>query len=159
MRRSAPRSGRRSCEYCGTPLHERVWRHQSKRCPGYSDLWAMDTYVCFGENLKAHGGEAVLFSVTAPGSDQLPWDESACTVAGEHEHSGSWAVRSKRAKHFYGTSPRSIVSLLRNARRNGEPTLRFAGSAPSARSASASPGGNFRSAAFCTPTSFCRWRR
>jgi hypothetical protein len=28
----------------------------------------MDTYVCFGENLKAHGGEAVLFSVTANGS-------------------------------------------------------------------------------------------
>jgi hypothetical protein len=88
MRRSAPRSGRRSCEYCGTPLHERAWRHQSKRCPGYADLWAMDTYVCLGENLKAHGGEAVLFSVTAPGSDHLRWDESACTVAGDHEHSG-----------------------------------------------------------------------
>jgi hypothetical protein len=36
-------------------LPERVWSHQSKRCPGYSDLWQMDVYVCFGENLKAHG--------------------------------------------------------------------------------------------------------
>ncbi len=48
----------------------------------------MDVYVCFGENLKAHGTEAVLFSVTAPGSDHLPWDESACAVAGDHKHSG-----------------------------------------------------------------------
>jgi hypothetical protein len=48
----------------------------------------MDTYVCFGENLKAHRSEAVLSSVNAPGADQLPWDREACTVAGEHRHSG-----------------------------------------------------------------------
>jgi hypothetical protein len=47
----------------------------------------MDTYV-FGENLKPHGGEAVLSSVNAPRANQIPWDRDACTVAGEHKHSG-----------------------------------------------------------------------
>jgi hypothetical protein len=115
MRRLAPRSGWRLCEYCGSPLHERAWRHQSKRCPGYSDLWAMDTFVCFGENLKTHGSEAVLFSVTAPGADQLPWDETTCRVEGEHRHSGALGCQveagqallwNESAQHRFSTAQR-----------------------------------------------------
>lgn len=130
MRRSAPRSGRRSCEYCGTALHERAWRHQSKRCPGYADLWAMDTYVCFGENLKAHGGEAVLFSVTAPGSDHLHWDESACAVAGDHEHSGKLGcqVEAGQALLWNERAQQRFSDAQREAKRRADMALRRLGS-------------------------------
>ena len=122
MRRSAPPRGRRLCEYCGTALHERAWRHQSKRCPGYSDLWAMDTYVCFGENLKAHGGEAVLFTVTAPGSDHLAWDESACAVAGDHKHSGELGcqIEAGQALLWNESAQRHFSTAQREAKRRAD---------------------------------------
>jgi len=130
MRRSALRSGWRSCEHCGAPLHERAWRHQSKRCPGYSDLWAMDTYVCFGENLKAHGREAVLFSVTAPGADQLPWDARACRVPGEHRHSGELGcqVEAGQALLWNESAQHRFSTAQREAKRCADRELRRLGS-------------------------------
>ena len=35
----------------------------------------------------------VLLAVTAPGADQLPWDESHCRPLGNHRHSGSLGCR------------------------------------------------------------------
>jgi hypothetical protein len=130
MVRSAPLSGQRSCKYCGSPLPERAWRHQSKRCPGYSDLWAMDTYVCFDENLKVHGSEAVLFSVTAPGSDHLPWDESACAVAGEHNHSGELGcqVEAGQALVWNQSAQHRFSTAQREAKRRADIALRRLGS-------------------------------
>jgi len=40
----------------------------------------------FHRNLDGRAG--VIVTVTAEGSDLLPWDESACTVEGPHKHSG-----------------------------------------------------------------------
>jgi len=126
----APRKGGRLCEHCRSFLPARVWRHQSKKCPGYSDLWAMDTYVCFGENLKAHGGDAVLFSVTAPGSDHLPWDESACTVGGEHKHSGEVGcqVEAGQALLWNESAQHRFSTAQREAKRRADIALRRLGS-------------------------------
>jgi hypothetical protein len=122
---------RRVCPDCGAQLHERAWRHQSKRCPGYSDLWAMDVYVCFGENRKAHGTEAVLFSITAPGADELPWDESACTVAGPHRHSGELGcqVEAGQATLWNESAQHRFSTAQREAKRRADVALRKLGSA------------------------------
>jgi hypothetical protein len=90
----------------------------------------MDTYVCFGENLKAHGGEAVLFSVTAPGSDHLHWDESACAVAGDHEHSGKLGcqVEAGQALLWNERAQQRFSDAQREAKRRADMALRRLGS-------------------------------
>jgi hypothetical protein len=126
----APRRAGRACEHCGAFLHERAWRHPSKRCPGYSDLWAMDTYVCFGENLKAHGSEAVLFTVTAPGSDHLPWDEDACSVADDDKHLRALGcqVEAGQALLWNETAQHRFSTAQREAKRRADIALRGFGS-------------------------------
>jgi hypothetical protein len=90
----------------------------------------MDTYVCFGENLKVHGSEAVLFSVTAPGSDHLRWDESACAVAGEHNHSGELGceVEAGQALVWNESAQHRFSTAQREAKRRADIALRRLGS-------------------------------
>jgi hypothetical protein len=46
------------------------------------------------ENLAVYeGGSVVVLAVTAPGADELPWDESHCRPLGDHRHSGSLGCR------------------------------------------------------------------
>jgi hypothetical protein len=126
----APLRAGRVCEHCGSFLQERAWRHQSKRCPGYSDMWQMDVYVCLAENLKAHGTEAVLFSVTAPGADQLPWDEDRCRVAGKHKHTGELGceVESGQALLWNESAQSRFSTAQREAKRRADIALRKLGS-------------------------------
>lgn len=73
-------------------------------CPGYSHLWAGDQRRKLFVNLDAYAGLApcdrkpqVLFTaVTAPGTNQLPWDEHHCSVLSEHRHSGLIGCRVDR---------------------------------------------------------------
>jgi hypothetical protein len=90
----------------------------------------MDTYVCFGENLKAHGTEAVLFSITAPGADHLPWDLNACRVAGEHRHSGELGcqVESGQALLWNESAQHRFSTAQREAKRRADIALRRLGS-------------------------------
>jgi hypothetical protein len=51
--------------------------------------------------LQAEPGPVVMLTVTAPGADVLPWDETACAIEGPHKHSGTvgckiepWALAS-----------------------------------------------------------------
>jgi hypothetical protein len=90
----------------------------------------MDLYVCFGENLKAHGGEAVLFSVTAPGADQLPWDEGACVVPGKHKHSGELGcqVEAGQALLWNESAQKRFSAAQREAKRQADRALRKLGS-------------------------------
>ena len=81
------------CPDCGTVLHPNVYRHAAKWCPGYAELWAMDVYVLFGENVHEHEGRAALGTLTAPGADFLPWDEQDCAALGPHKHSGELGCR------------------------------------------------------------------
>jgi hypothetical protein len=90
----------------------------------------MDVYVCFGENLKAHGSEAVLFSITAPGADHLPWDESACTIPDPHKHSGQLGcqVEQGQALLWNESAQHRFSTAQREAKRRADIALRKLGS-------------------------------
>ena len=77
-----------------TDLRPRRRLSRRRRCPGYSRLWAGDQRRKLFENLAAYEGESVvLLAVTAPGADQLPWDEDHCRPLGNHRDSGSLDCR------------------------------------------------------------------
>lgn len=65
------------CSHCGRSV---VGSATCKRrsCPGNPRLWALDWRVVLLENLIAYGGKAVMFTLTPPGADVLPWDRSKC---------------------------------------------------------------------------------
>jgi hypothetical protein len=50
-------------------------------CPSYAPLWAYDWRIVLLENLIAYAGKAVLYTLTPPGADVLPWDRSRCSHA------------------------------------------------------------------------------
>jgi hypothetical protein len=59
-------------------------------------VWAGDQRQKLFRNLEVLRGDIVLSAVTAPGAEQLPWDESVCAALGEHEHSGKLGCRVDR---------------------------------------------------------------
>jgi hypothetical protein len=124
------RDGWRRCPDCGTWLPEQVWRHGSKRCPGYSWLWAMDCYVVIGENLGFYRGDGVLLSITAPGAETLDWDLSLCTVTGPHKCSGELGcqVEPKIAAVWNETAQERFTAAQREAKRRADKALRRHGS-------------------------------
>jgi hypothetical protein len=91
-RRRQP-SGR--CTHCGRYTYGRAAVCRRRRCPGYdAPLWAGDQRRKLFENLAVYeGASVVLLAVTAPGADQLPWDESHCRPLGDHRHSGLLGCR------------------------------------------------------------------
>jgi transposase-like protein len=68
----------RVCPCCGrsrfgsTPCKRRT-------CPSYADRWAYDWRIVMLENLIAYGGKALMYTLTPPGADVLPWDRSRCS--------------------------------------------------------------------------------
>lgn len=62
---------------CPTPRNGRSCK--SRRCPACSVLWAGDWRISLFANWDAYKAQVQLVTVTAPGSDVLPWDESACS--------------------------------------------------------------------------------
>lgn len=70
---------------------------RSRRCPEYSHVWAGDQRQKLFCNLEAFGGNVLISAVTAPGSGEMPWDESVCAGLGEHKHSGQFGCRVEHA--------------------------------------------------------------
>ncbi len=126
----ARRAGWHRCHDCGVPLPPEVWRHSSKRCPGYSELWAIDAYVVIGENLAAYGGAGVLLAITAPGSETLDWDRSLCVVQVAHTCSGSLGcqVNPHMAEVWNETAQVRFTRSQREAKRLAGRELRRHGS-------------------------------
>ena len=68
----------RMCVYCGrsrfgsTPCKRRT-------CSSYAPVWAYDWRIVMLENLIAYGGKAVMYTLTPPGEDVLPFDRSRCS--------------------------------------------------------------------------------
>ncbi len=92
---------RRRCAHCGRSIPEPLTRCRRRTCPGYGALWAGDVRRKLFENLQAYADDApmgwkpkvLLGAVTAPGVDQLPWDEEHCAALGAHNHSGLLGCR------------------------------------------------------------------
>src|SRR4051812_46320458 len=68
----------RICGHCGrsrfgaTPCKRRT-------CPSYAAIWAYDWRIVLLENLIAYGGKAVMYTLTPPGANLLPFDRSRCS--------------------------------------------------------------------------------
>ena len=72
--------GFKPCEHCGGVMPLVLSRHRSRRCPGYSVVWARDTMRKIRENLRTYGGLTCVVAITAPGeADGLVWDRSICS--------------------------------------------------------------------------------
>jgi hypothetical protein len=63
---------------CGRPLPEGVRRCSARTCPDFAPIWARDTRRRLLENLRIVK-LTVMFSVTAPGADQYPFDPRFCS--------------------------------------------------------------------------------
>lgn len=94
------------CTHCRRFTYGRAAVCRRRRCPGYAPIWAGDQRRKLFENLGAYHGECVVLAVTAPGSDQLPWDEKHCRPLGAHTHSGLLGCRVDRhaAREFNETT-------------------------------------------------------
>lgn len=103
------------CPHCGRST---VASATCKRrtCPGYSRLWALDWRIVLLENLIAYGGKAVMFTLTPPGADVLPWDRSKCGHA-EGKCSGpAGCVVERAARWRWNASfPRRLQRLYESA--------------------------------------------
>jgi hypothetical protein len=127
---SATRRGRRfhRCS-CGRPIPEGVRRCSARTCPEFAPTWARDTRRRLFVNLERLK-LSVMFSVTAPGADQYPFDPRSCShspgercsgargcrvapevAEGFNRHAGEWwselhraaKTRADRATRFKGT--------------------------------------------------------
>jgi hypothetical protein len=67
----------RVCAHCGRVRGR--WRCKVRTCPSYARTWALDWRIVLLENLIAYGGNAVMYVLTPPGVDRLPWDRAKCT--------------------------------------------------------------------------------
>lgn len=85
--------GIRRCRSCKRPLHGKSSLCRSRKCPEYSHIWAGDQRQKLFRNLEAFAGNVLISAVTAPGVDQLPWDESVCAALGDHKHRGELGCR------------------------------------------------------------------
>jgi hypothetical protein len=83
----------RRCGRCQRPLYGKANVCRSRRCPGYSHIWAGDQRQKLFRNLEAFSGEVLISAATAPGCDLMRWDTSMCSGLGEHEHSGKLGCR------------------------------------------------------------------
>jgi hypothetical protein len=83
---SAPRESEGSaptgrCRHCGRATYGGATSCKARRCPGYAPLWAGDQRRKLFDNFCAFDqgtGEVVMFAVTAPGQDVLPFDRTRC---------------------------------------------------------------------------------
>ena len=88
-----PRRGRvfHRCS-CGRPIPEGVSRCSARTCPEFAPIWARDTRRRLLENLRTVP-YAVMFTVTAPGSEIYPFDPELCLRRPVHRCSGAIGCR------------------------------------------------------------------
>jgi hypothetical protein len=100
--RQATPEGWTRCKDCSGLVPEPLKRCRRRRCPGYSPIWAGDVRRKVFSALDAYASmvpsgvkapRVKLLTLTAPGKDRLPWDESHCRELGPHDHSGLLGCR------------------------------------------------------------------
>lgn len=102
----------RVCGHCGrsrfglTPCKRRT-------CPSYAALWAYDWRIVLLENLIAYGGDAVMYTLTPPGSDVLPWHRARCSHEDGVPCSGArGCVIQERARMIWNATCQRRLSRL-----------------------------------------------
>src|SRR4051794_5762168 len=105
----------RICPHCGrsrfgsTPCKRRT-------CPSYAPTWAYDWRIVLLENLIAYGGKAVMFTLTPPGADVLPWDRSKCRHdAGRCSGPAGCVVESRARWRWNASFSRRLQRLYESA--------------------------------------------
>jgi hypothetical protein len=68
----------RLCPHCGRSRYGKM-PCKRRTCPSYADLWAYDWRIVLLENLRAYEGKAVMYTLTPPGQDVLPFDRTRCS--------------------------------------------------------------------------------
>jgi hypothetical protein len=106
----------RTC-VCGGRLYGPGRLCRSRHCPEYGLIWAGDQRQKLFRNLEAVRGGIVLGAVTAPGAQELPWDERACAGLGAHPPSGRLGCRvdERAARKWNETAPARWRRLHRRA--------------------------------------------
>lgn len=96
-----------------------IWRASCKRrdCPACGPRWARDVLKVTSHNLLAYGRPVVLVSVTAPGDERLPWDETHCHHPRGGAHSGKRGCRVEQrpAREWAETAVWRFAALRRAA--------------------------------------------
>ena len=104
-------------------------RCRKRDCAGCGRWWTHDQREKIYANLKAYKGHTALVTITAPGVDVLPWDESRERC--QWEHLASWnylapkrwrdlhRVASKRAKRVAGDRGWSVLAKVWQEQRRG----------------------------------------
>jgi hypothetical protein len=121
-------SGRRRptgrCRHCGRCTFNGSKTCRARSCPGYGPLWAgdqrrklFDNLVAFADFVRVKDPLVVMFAVTAPGGDVLPWDRAYCERLGAHKCSGDLGcqVQRRAAREWNRTAPARWRELHRRA--------------------------------------------
>ena len=89
--RSVARDERTFCPACFRSLWQ-GGRCKRRDCPGYAPIYLRDQAERLKANLAAWEGRTCLVTLTAPGREVLPWDQSKCR-SGAHRCSGKRGCR------------------------------------------------------------------
>lgn len=102
------------CPGCNRWLPEGVRTCSARTCPAFGPTWARDTRRRLLENLRL-ARLSVMFSVTAPGADEYPFDPTQCRHAPGAKCSGPAGCRVDRelAHLFNSTAGRRWSALHR----------------------------------------------
>ncbi len=76
-----------------------------------------DNLVAFADFVRVKDALVVMFAVTAPGADVLPWDQNYCRRLGPHRCSGDLGCRVQRraAREWNASAPARWRALHRRA--------------------------------------------
>lgn len=74
------------CPHCRRSLYR--GRCRRRTCPAYAAHYLRDLARCIRDNLGEWDGRVAMLTLTAPGANVLPWDESVCADRPKHRHSG-----------------------------------------------------------------------
>jgi len=84
-----------------------------RTCPRYAPLWAYDWRIVLLENLIAYGGKSVMYTLTPPGADVLPFDTSRCSHPPQVRCSGTrGCVVEEKARRSWNASCQERLSRL-----------------------------------------------
>lgn len=104
------------CPVCFHDLHG-AWTCKRRTCPSYAPKYLRDLAEVMKSALAEWEHETTIATLTAPGSDVLPWDASLCSIEGPHKHSGpnGCSVNQWEAAKWNQTVTRRLSAICNRA--------------------------------------------